>query len=171
MDSYAKLAKDTIEEHIKIKKTIAAPFDLPPELYSRRAGVFVTIHKGEELRGCVGTHLPTKKNIAEEIISNAVSACSRDYRFAPITVEELPNLSYEVSVLSEPILLKNLEKHNPKKDGIIVRCADGRCGLLLPDLEGVDTAEEQIAIACRKGGIDPRADNVKLYYFTAEKHK
>lgn len=171
MDFYAKLAKDTIEEYIKIKKTIAAPLDLPPEIYSRRAGVFVTIRKGEELRGCIGTYLPEKKNVAEEIISNAVSACSRDYRFAPITVEELPNLSYEVSVLSEPIPLKDLERHNPKKDGIIVRCADGRCGLLLPDLEGVDTAEEQIAIACRKGGIDPRADNVKLYYFTAEKHK
>ncbi len=182
MDKFAELAKNIVEEFIKNRKIISIPADLPTEFYSRRAGVFVTIYKMEkvrglsrnraecELRGCIGTFLPTKKNIAEEIISNAIAACSKDYRFNPITTEELPKLNYEVSILSEPKLLKNLKSHNPKKHGIITRCADGRCGLLLPDLKGVDTTEQQIFISCQKGGIDVKSDNYELYEFTVEKH-
>ncbi len=182
MDEYIKLAKETVEKYIKNGKTITIPKDLPDEFYYRRAGVFVTIYKMEEmrglprshakrvLRGCIGTFLPTKNNIAEEIISNAISACSKDYRFSPITAKELPELNYEVSILSEPELLKNFKDHNPKKHGIIVKCADGRCGLLLPDLEGVDTTDQQIEISCQKGGINPKADSFELHEFTVEKH-
>ncbi len=170
MDMYAKLTKKAIEGFIKNGKIIPAPPDLPSEFYSRQAGVFVTIHKGKDLRGCIGTFLPTKKNIAEEIISNAIAACSRDCRFNPISAEELPELNYEVSILSEPKKLENAKNHDPKKHGIITRCADGRCGLLLPDLEGVDTMEQQIFISCQKGGIDVKSDNYELYEFTVEKH-
>jgi uncharacterized protein (TIGR00296 family) len=182
MDEYINLAKNAVENYFKAGKIIAAPQSLPEEFYSRRAGVFVTIYNDKELKGlprshakrvlqgCIGTFLPTKKNIAEEIISNAIAACSRDYRFSPITPEELPEISYEVSILSKPELIKDLKNHDPKEHGIIVKCADGRCGLLLPDLEGVDTTGQQIYIACQKGGINPEMDKTELWEFKVEKH-
>ncbi len=170
MDEYTKLAKEAVENYIKNKEIIKVPENLPSQFYNMKKGVFVTIHKDQELRGCIGTYLPTQENLAAEIISNAVAAASRDYRFLPISVKELPKLSYEVSILSEPVKIKNIKNHNSKKHGIIVRCADGRCGLLLPDLEGVDTTEQQIFISCQKGGINPETDNYELYEFTVEKH-
>ncbi len=170
MDIYTALAQKTVEEYIKHKKIIRIPEDLPGEFYSDRAGVFVTIFKGPELRGCVGTYSPVKKNIAKEIIDNAISSCSRDYRFLPVAKNELADLKYEVSILSEPELMKDAKKHDPKKYGLIVRCADDRAGLLLPDLEGIDTFDEQFGICCQKGGIDPEKDEIELYYFTVEKH-
>lgn len=170
MDEYIELAKKAAEKYIKNKKIIKIPRDLPEKFYLPRGGVFVTIKKGKELRGCVGTYLPAEKNLAREIISSAISACSRDGRFYPVSEKEFPDLSYEVSILSRPQKIKAVEKHNPKKRGLIVACADGRRGLLLPDLEGVDTVQDQIAIACQKGGIDPLADAMELYFFTVEKH-
>ncbi len=122
------------------------------------------------LRGCIGTFLPTKENIAKELIDNSVSACSVDFRFNPITEKELPDLNYEVSILSHPEPVKDIKSLHPKKDGVIVKCADGRCGLLLPDIDGVDFTEQQILIACQKGGIEPMADQFSLYSFTVEKH-
>lgn len=169
-DEYVKLAKEAVEEYVKTGKVIKEPKNLPKEFYSRRAGAFVTIRKGKELRGCIGTFLPAKNNLAKEIISNAVAACSRDSRFYPVTKKELPGLSYEVSILSEPRLVKNKRALNPKKNGIIVRCEDGRCGLLLPDLAGIEMVDRQIFIACQKGGIDYLADKFTLYSFTVEKH-
>lgn len=170
MDEYVELAKKAAEEYIKNKKIIKIPRDLPEKFYIPRGGVFVTIKKGKELRGCVGTYLPAEKNLAREIVSSAISACSRDGRFYPVSEKEFPDLSYEVSILSRPQKIKAVEKHDPKKYGIIVKCADGRCGLLLPDLEGVDTIEQQIFISCQKGGIDPQSNNYELYEFTVEKH-
>ncbi|MCK5459994.1 AmmeMemoRadiSam system protein A [Candidatus Parcubacteria bacterium] len=170
MDKYVKLAKKAAEEYIKNKKIIALPTDLPSEFYRKTAGIFVTIHNQDELRGCIGTCLPAKDNIGQEIIDNAVSACSSDYRFYQITEDELQNLKYEVSVLSEPRLIGDIKKHNPKKCGIIAECGDGRAGLLLPDLDGIDSADQQIEIACKKGEINPQAGDIKLYCFTVEKH-
>lgn len=170
MDEYVELTKKAVEEYIKNKKIIKIPRNLPKKFYIPRGGVFVTIKKGKELRGCVGTYLPAEKNLAQEIVSSAISACSRDGRFYPVSEKELSGLSYEVSVLSRPQKIKAIEKHNPKKHGLIVACADGRRGLLLPDLEGVDTVQDQIAIACQKGRIDPQSNNYELYEFTVEKH-
>lgn len=170
MDKYIELVQRTIEEYINNRKIIEVPDGLPKEFYSRKAGVFVTIFKNGELRGCIGTYLSTKENIAKEIIDNAIAACSRDNRFSPIAEIDLPDLKYEVSILSSPELIKNMKSHDPKKHGLIVRCADGRCGLLLPDLEGIDTVDEQFGIACQKGGIDFNADNPALYFFTIEKY-
>jgi len=169
MDKFVALAKQAVEKYVKTGKTLEMPADLPPE-FLRKAGVFVTIKKGEALRGCVGTYLPTQENLAREIISSAISACAYDGRFYPISEEELPDLSYEVSVLSKPQKILSLEKHNPKKYGLIVVGSGGRRGLLLPDLEGIDTAEEQRVIACQKGGIDPRETEIEYYAFTVEKH-
>jgi AmmeMemoRadiSam system protein A len=170
MDKYIELAKKTIEEYIRNGKILETPVGLPDEFYSRKSGVFVTIFKNGELSGCIGTYLPVRENIAREIIENAVSACSKDYRFSPIKKSDLGNLKYEVSILSTPQLIEDIEKHDPKKHGLIVRSSEGRAGLLLPDLEGVDTADEQFEICCQKGGIDPEKDNIELYSFTVEKH-
>lgn len=170
MDKYTELAQKTIEEYINNKKIIEMPDDLPREFYFRKAGVFVTIFKGDELKGCIGTYAPTKKNIAIEIIDNAAAACSKDYRFRPVNKSDLSDLKYEVSVLSKLELIKDIEKHDPKKYGLIVRCGVGRLGLLLPDLDGINTIDEQIEICCQKGGIDPQTDISTLYFFTVEKH-
>lgn len=169
MDKYIELARKTIEEYINNRKIIKIPEGLPEEFYSRKSGVFVTIFKSDELRGCVGTYLPARENIAKEIIDNAIFACSRDYRFLPIDKSDLLYLKYEVSILSKPELIKDIKKHNPKKHGLIVRCADGRCGLLLPDLDKIDTIDQQFGIACQKGGINPEED-LSFYFFTVEKH-
>ena len=131
--------------------------------------MFVTLRKAQELRGCVGTYFPAKKSLAQEIVSNAVAACSKDCRFPPITKEDLSDLSYEVSVLDPPEPM-DLCRHCPKKQGIIVRSSEGKCGLLLPGLKGIDSVEQQISLACQKAGIDPALDALQLYHFTAEKH-
>jgi len=170
---YVLLAKQAVETYIKQGKIISAPDNLPQELLTRKAGTFVTIMKDGELRGCIGTYLPTKENIAEEIISNAVAAATKDYRFNPIHKQELDSLSYTVYVLNKPELIKDIKELNPKKYGIIVKTASGipKSGLLLPDLQGVDTIEKQIFIACQKAGIDPAAEKIFIYKFTTEKYE
>lgn len=174
--SIVNLAKLAVESYVKKGKIIAPTEDLPKEFFKKGAGTFVTIEKNKELRGCIGTYLPTKMNIAEEIIQNAIAAATEDYRFGPIQPAELPYLSYAVYFLSKPELVKNIKELNPKKYGIIVKVVfDGRMplksGLLLPDLEGVDTTEQQISIACQKGGINQEAEEIIIYKFTAEKYE
>ncbi len=161
--------------------------DLPKEFLIKKAGVFVTIMKGGELRGCIGTYLPTRKNIAEETIYNAITAATEDNRFGPVQPAELTNLSYEVSILNEPELVNDIKELDPKKYGIIVKSQGftpgldvifntapklfQKTGLLLPDLEGVDTIEQQVSIACQKGGINPEKENIVIYKFTVEKYE
>lgn len=151
---------------------IDIPVELPKEFSEKKSGTFVTIEKNGELRGCIGTYLPTKENIAEEIIYNAVAAATEDYRFGPIKKEELPQLSYTVYILNPPELVKDIKELNPKKFGIIVKSATGyKSALLLPDLEDVDTIEKQLWITCQKGGIDPKNEEIIIYKFTVEKHE
>jgi AmmeMemoRadiSam system protein A len=130
---------------------------LPEEfksLFKDRAGVFVSLKKHGQLRGCIGTFLPVYKNIAEEISHNSLSAALNDPRFSPVDSSELPELAYSVDILAapEPCTKADLD---PKRYGVIVS-SGGRRGLLLPDLEGVDTVEEQLNIALQKGGISPK---------------
>ena len=134
----------------------------------RQAGVFVSIHKDGKLRGCIGTFLPTRDSIAQEIISNAVSAATRDPRFDPIRPEELKWLEINVDVLSTPEKISGPEELDVKKYGVIVSCGSRR-GLLLPDLDGVDTVEEQVGIARRKGGIR-EGEPVTLERFEVVRH-
>ncbi len=171
MDICVSLAKQAIESYVRFRRVISVPQDLPEEFYSRRAGVFVTLKIMGQLRGCIGTYAPTRQNIAEEIIHNAIAACANDPRFMPVVPDELPELTYEVSILNQPCELHDPERHDPRYYGLIVKASGGRCGLLLPDIEGVNTFEEQLSIACQKGGIDPQKDKPVLYYFTVEKHK
>ena len=159
-----QLAKDTIENHVRHGKTIQAPKQLTPEM-EKRAGTFVSIHKHGMLRGCIGTIEPTQANVAQEVIENAISAATRDPRFPPIVPEELADLDIKVDVLGEPEPVDGLEELDPKRYGVIVKSArDWRKGLLLPDLEGVDTAEYQVDIARRKAGIRPD-EPIELYRF------
>lgn len=213
MSSYVSLAKLAVETYVAEGKIISSSNDLPAapsgearlwreELLKRKAGTFVTIEKAGSLRGCIGTYLPTKENIAKEIIQNAIAAATEDYRFGSIQKTELPYLSYTVYLLNKPELVKDISQLDPKKYGIIVKTApiasprpigrgsplttseaanrtdvvfNGRIpyksGLLLPNLEGIDTVEKQISIACQKGGIDPQKEQIIIYRFTAAKHR
>ena len=167
-DSYVSLARETIEKYILSRERNTVPDRLPSEMKNRKAGVFVSIHKDGRLRGCIGTILPVRRNIAEEIIENAISASTRDPRFDPVRPEELDRLEISVDVLSEPERIGSRDELDMKRYGVIVSSGAKR-GLLLPDLEGVDTVDEQISIAMRKGGISPE-DRVTLERFEVIRH-
>ena len=167
MSPLVKLAKKTAETYVKEGKT-PQPEELTPEM-KQKAGVFVSIHKFGELRGCIGTIEPTEKNVAEEIITNAISSATRDPRFPPIAPSELTQLSYSVDVLTEPEPIDSQDQLDPKKYGVIVE-AGFRRGLLLPDLEGVDTVDYQIDICRQKAGIAPD-EPIKLYRFEVKRYK
>lgn len=170
MNSYVKLAKETIKKYLESRQ-LPEKKNWPKDLINKNAGCFVSLHTKDtdELRGCIGTILPTSKNLAAEITSNAVEAC-RDPRFTPVTKNELDNLDVSVDVLSEPEPIASEKSLDPKKYGVIVKSADGRTGLLLPDLEGVDDALYQLAIARQKAGIAPE-EPVFLYRFTVNRYK
>ncbi len=169
MNPYILLARQAIENYIKSRETTSLPAGLPEEFSNRKAGAFVTIMKDGQLRGCIGTYLPVRDNIAQEIIHNAIATATEDYRFGPIQEEELPSLSYTVYVLNAPELIKDIKELDPKKFGIIIKTGQ-KSGLLLPDLEGVDTVEKQISIACQKAGIDASKEKIFVYKFTVEKY-
>lgn len=148
-----QLARRALETYVRTGQVISPPAELPPELMAR-AGVFVSLKKHGQLRGCIGTVLPTCANVAEEIIRNALSAGLEDPRFPPVRADELDELTYSVDVLQPAEPVHDLGELDPRRYGVIVR-SGRRVGLLLPDLEGVDTPEEQIAIARQKAGIRP----------------
>ncbi len=160
------LARRAIETYVRERRVIDPPEELTPEM-RQRAGVFVSIKKGGQLRGCIGTFMPTQENVALEVIENAISAATRDPRFSPIGPQELPYLDVSVDVLSSPEPISGPEELDPKRYGVIVE-SGWKKGLLLPDLEGVDTVEQQLAIAMAKAGIG-RGEKVKLYRFSVER--
>ena len=168
-DPYVRLARETVESWVRTKTVPSLPEDAPVEMKREKAGTFVSIHKDGALRGCIGTFLPTRENIGQEIISNAVSASTRDPRFDPIRPEELQWLEINVDVLSAPEPIGGPEELDVKKYGVIVSSGAKR-GLLLPDLDGVDTVEEQISIARRKAGISPR-EKISLQRFEVVRHR
>lgn len=168
-DEYINLARETINTYIKENKKITIPENTKQELLDKKAGVFVSIHKFGKLRGCIGTIVPTTSCIAAEIIDNAISASTKDPRFEPITEEELPYLEINIDELGEIEDIESKEELDVKKYGVIVSSGFKR-GLLLPDLDGVDTIDEQISIARAKGGISP-TDDIKLQRFEVIRHK
>lgn len=170
MHPLVQLARQAIAAYVRDRKRISPP---PPEQMTpemkEQAGVFVSIHtKDGALRGCIGTFHPTQPNVAEEVISNAISAATRDPRFYPITPEELDDLDISVDVLTEPEPVDSVKDLDAKKYGVIVE-SGWRKGLLLPDLDGVDTPEQQIDICRRKAGIGPK-EPVKLYRFQVRRY-
>lgn len=152
-DPWVKLARRSLETYVKTGQRLTSlPEDLPTEMTTQQAGAFVSLHKNGQLRGCIGTIAPTCDNLAWEIVQNAVSACSRDPRFSPVRPDELDELEYSVDVLGAPEPVDSPAALDPKTYGVIVSCG-GRRGLLLPDLDGVDSVEAQLSIALQKGGI------------------
>ena len=151
-DPYVRLARASVENWVRYHERIDVPNGLPEEMLTRRAGAFVSLHRHGRLRGCIGTIMATEENVAEEILQNAVSACSRDPRFSPVTPDELSTLEISVDVLGELESIDSSEKLDVKRYGVVVSHGRKR-GLLLPNLDGVDTVEEQIRIARQKGGI------------------
>lgn len=167
-DSYVKLARKTIESYIISGRKPKMPEELPAELLEKRAGAFVSIKKDGQLRGCIGTIQAVQSCLAEEIMENAVSAAVRDPRFSPIEPEELEHLVISVDVLGETEEISSSKELDTKRYGVIVSKGRKR-GLLLPNLEGIDTVEEQIAIAKRKAGIG-ESEDVELERFEVVRH-
>ena len=168
-DPYVKLARASVEHYILHHKKMPLPQDLPSELTRRRAGAFVSIHEHGRLRGCIGTIAPVQDSLAQEIIDNAVSASTRDPRFDPIRADELAWLEISVDVLGDPEPISSPKELDVKRYGVIVTKGRKR-GLLLPDLDGVDTVEQQISIAKSKAGIAEWDRNVQLQRFEVVRH-
>jgi len=168
-DCYRALARQSLEYTIRNGRKLPLPEDLPEELLKIQAGVFVSLHKTGRLRGCIGTIAPTTDSIALEIMQNAVSAGLHDNRFGPVEASELPLLTYKVDVLSPPEAIAGPEALDVKRYGVVVTSGRRR-GLLLPNLEGIDTVEEQVTIARQKGGI-PAGASVQLERFEVIRHE
>ena len=167
-DAYVQLARASVEAWVRSRTELPVPEGLPSEMYAKQAGVFVSIHKAGQLRGCIGTIVATRDCIAEEIIQNAISACSRDPRFDFIREEELQFLEISVDILGETENIDSSDELDVKRYGVIVSYGTKR-GLLLPNLDGVDTVEQQIDIARQKGGI-LLEDPYRLQRFEVVRH-
>ena len=167
MHPYAELAKKAVEEYIRNRRILKVPAELPPDM-KRRAGVFICLKKQGDLRGCIGTFQPCRPSLYEEIVCNAHAASTEDPRFSLVQADELEEISYTVDVLSEPEKISDPAELDPKKYGVIVAKGNRR-GLLLPDLEGVDTVSEQLRITMMKAGIAPDDKDVELYRFTVDR--
>ena len=167
-DAYVRLARDAVEAYVLRREMIKVPEGLPEEMLTQQAGAFVSIHKHGDLRGCIGTIAPTRSCVAEEIIGNAISASTRDPRFPAVQPDELEWLEINVDVLGEPEDIESEDELDVKRYGVIVSSGRKR-GLLLPDLDGVDTVEQQVDIAMRKGGIN-KFEKYKLQRFEVIRH-
>jgi AmmeMemoRadiSam system protein A len=167
-DPFVNLARQSLEHYVRTGKTMRTPTDLPPELSKVRAGVFVTLKKAGRLRGCIGTIQPVEKSIAEEIIKNAVTSGVGDLRFQVVTKDELDELVYSVDVLSPSEPITDKTQLDVKKYGVIVS-SGGKRGLLLPNLDNVQTVGEQISIALQKAGISENA-NYNMERFEVVRH-
>ena len=168
-DPYVRLARETVESYVMTGKISLTPDAVTSEMLQKQAGAFVSIHLDGELRGCIGTIAAVQDDLSQEIMHNAISACSQDPRFMPVTDEELPFLDYSVDILGDAEDIDSPAQLDVKRYGVIVS-SGGRRGLLLPDLEGVDTVEEQIRIAKRKAGIS-EGKPCKLQRFEVIRHK
>ena len=167
-DEYVRLAREAVEAYVLKREVLDIPAGLPEEMLSKQAGTFVSIHEHGELRGCIGTIGPTRSSIAEEIIGNAISASTRDPRFPAIKPDELPWLEINVDVLGEAEDIDSEDELDVKRYGVIVSCGRRR-GLLLPDLDGIDTPRQQVEIAMKKGGIH-KFEKYKLQRFEVIRH-
>ena len=163
-----RLARETIETYVRTGRKGEMPKKLPEEMYTQRAGVFVSIKKEGQLRGCIGTIQPVQPSIAEEIAENAVSASVKDPRFSPIEPEELEKLVISVDVLGDTEKIGSEDMLDVRRYGVVVTKGYRR-GLLLPNLDGIDTVEEQVRIAKQKAGIGEQ-EEVELERFEVIRH-
>ena len=168
-DEYVSLARKTLENYVLNHEKIYKPDNLPEEMVKNRAGVFVSLKLNGQLRGCIGTISATAESIADEIIQNTISAGLEDPRFNPVTKKELNKIQYSVDVLKEAEPIIAISELDTKKYGVIVK-KGRKSGLLLPNLEGIDTPEEQVSIALKKAGINPDED-YSMERFEVVRHK
>ena len=169
VDPYVRLARLSVETFVRTGRPAALPSDTPEELLQQRAGAFVTLHERGELRGCIGTISATESSIALEIIRNGIHACSRDPRFEPVRENELDHISYSVDILGKAEAIQSPDELDPHRYGVIVTKGWKR-GLLLPNLDGINTVADQLSIAKRKAGIDPTDTDVQLERFEVVRH-
>jgi AmmeMemoRadiSam system protein A len=162
------LARASLVHFLKTGKPLPVPKQLPPEL-TRQSGIFVSLKKNKELRGCIGTIFPTEENIAREIIENTIRAATEDPRFMPVELGEMDKLTLSVDILGKPESVTSEAELDPALYGVIVKKGD-RTGLLLPRLEGIDSVHEQIDIARQKAGIS-KSDDIELYRFTVTRYE
>lgn len=173
-DVYVRIARLSVEtfvktgERLSLEEAKTIMTDLPQEILQREAGTFVSLKKHGQLRGCIGTISSTTDCIAEEILQNAISACSEDPRFEPVEEDELDSLVYSVDVLGDAESIASAHELDTKRYGVIVTKGFKR-GLLLPNLEGIDTPENQISIAKQKAGIGQN-ETVSLQRFEVVRH-
>lgn len=164
---YLELAIRAVQYYLENGKILPCPDDLPAELQTR-AGAFVSIKKDKKLRGCIGSIAPTEKNLAMEIISNAVNAATKDPRFSPVTKNELPDLAFSVDILGPTEKVDKVSELNCKKYGIIIN-SGSKQGVLLPNLEGVNTVEEQIRICRAKANLNA-IESIDIYRFEVKRY-
>jgi AmmeMemoRadiSam system protein A len=165
------LAAEAVEAFVRDRRIIAPPTDLferHPQA-ARRAGAFVCLKARGLLRGCIGTTEPTRETLAVEIIENAVAAATRDPRFAPVGLEELFQLAVTVDVLSEPEPVADAAQLDHRRYGVIVR-AGARRGVLLPDIEHIESVREQLETARQKAGIEPH-ETIELFRFEVMRYR
>lgn len=168
MDEHVQLARAAIEAWCATKQIIA-PEDIP-ENFLTPAGCFVSLWQGETLRGCIGTIVPMKSNIAEEIIANTIAAAAKDPRYKPINANELETLSITIDIMHEPEKIESITDCDPKLYGIIVE-KGSQLGLMLPDMPGVRSIQDQLEQAMRKANILDGLYGCNLYRFTTERHR
>ncbi|HUI46299.1 MAG TPA: AmmeMemoRadiSam system protein A [Nitrospirota bacterium] len=169
MHPLVKLAKDTVELYVREGKILEVNEEKLPSELRQRAGVFVCLKIKGNLRGCIGTFHPMEPTIAHETVRNAISAASCDPRFECVHADELDSIGYTVDVLTPPEKVASKNALDPRRYGVIVQ-AGGRRGLLLPDLEGVDTVDYQVSIAMQKAGITP-GTAVELFRFEVKRYE
>ena len=169
-DEYVRLARKSLETYVNHGIKISVSDELIPEIINAKSGAFVSLKVNGKLRGCIGTISATKDSLAEEIIENAISAGTRDPRFSPVTKDELDTLVYSVDVLGEAQDIESIDQLDVERFGVIVSQGFKK-GLLLPNLEGIDSVEEQISVAKQKAGISADDENVKLKRFEVVRHK
>ena len=166
-DSRVKLAIQAVRHYLSTGYKLPCPAKLSDEL-KVRAGAFVSIKKDEKLRGCIGSIFPQTDHLAEEIIQNAINAAIRDPRFSPVTQKELPDLNFSVDVLTQPEMVKSQSDLNHKRFGIILKCGKKQ-GVLLPNLQGIESVEAQIQACQKKAGIKPD-DSTKIFRFESKRY-
>jgi len=172
MISLPQLAKMAIKNYLDQGNELELPPDISPDLREKTAGCFVSLHlPNGDLRGCIGTIESTKANLGQEIIHNAIAAATCDPRFPALKTNELENLVISVDVLTKPEKISDVNQLDPQHYGVIIQTGDGRRGLLLPDLEGIDSVQQQIEIASQKAMINPDKDKYELYRFRVERYK
>jgi AmmeMemoRadiSam system protein A len=169
---YVLLARETVRRNLDGGRQIYSGAEIDPDssLWAIKRACFVSIKtKSGQLRGCIGTISPIQPSIDKEIIANAISASMRDPRFDPLSLGELDGVAFSVDVLSVPEAVKDTSELDPRKWGVIVSMGFRR-GVLLPDLEGVDTVDDQLGIAAQKAGITNFRD-VSIERFSVDRYK